>query len=280
EQAITHAAQTVNSDAIWCVAGESVAIQPAVTIPLTYQAGRNVLLVGNDDAAMAATLSAIIASLAHHASGHQLPFVCRMIQGARPTDRHARELPRMWAAAQMAPQVVEPRDAEKLIDQVYEELLRREERDASPADEPLQVLLVAQLGRVKALRRPDDYDFGDLGDGPLSPAKKLEKILAAGPSHGMFTLLWADTYGTVQRWLSRSTLKELEIRILGQMGAADASNLVESLVGTQLGPHEMLLYDEALAQQQRFRPYDIASMTQLGRWIQAAARASGPMAST
>ena len=49
--AVRQAERELNPAALWCVVGESVAISPAVVFPLTNQSGRNVLVVGGEDAA-------------------------------------------------------------------------------------------------------------------------------------------------------------------------------------------------------------------------------------
>ncbi|GIX00904.1 MAG: ATP-binding protein [Pirellulaceae bacterium] len=276
DQAIDHASSQLNPHAVWCLAGESVALRPAVVFPLTYQPGRNVLLVGNQEGPAAATLHAIMASVARRCSMGNIPFSGEVIQAARPTDQHVSSLPDLWREGRPTVAISDPRNAAEAIVRTYQRLEERQAEQTAASTLPVHLLIILNLGRIRELRRSDEFDFGNLDTETPSLSKQFEQILVEGPSHGIFTIAWADANSSVQRWLGRSLLKEFEVRLLMQMGAADANSLVDSLTAARLGAHEMLLYDEATGHQQRFRPYEIAAIPAISRWLQRCASSPLP----
>ncbi|MFO0941668.1 MAG: hypothetical protein U0930_13000 [Pirellulales bacterium] len=262
DMAISRARQEVNPDAIWCVCGESVSISPAVVFPLINQAGRNMLLVGGEDAMAAATLHSITSSFvkAIISKGEQ----CRVIslQGAKPTDARALQLPSRWQQLPCETSVFDLRTIDEGLAQVHQVLQQRISSESENMDRIL--LDIVQLGRLRSLRREDEFSFNSSG---ATPDKMLEEILRDGPSHNIHVLAWAESYSTVNRWLSRNAVREFEIRLLMQMSANDSSNLVDSVAASKLGDHVMLLYDEATGHEQKFRPYSNEGLDQIGQWV-------------
>lgn len=260
--AISRAKQEVNPDAIWCVCGESVSISPAVVFPLINQAGRNMLLVGGEDAMAAATLHSITSSFVKAISGkgEQCRVVC--LQGAKPTDARALQLPNRWQQLPCETSLFDLRTIDEGLAQVHQVLQQRISGESDNLDRIL--LNIVQLGRLRSLRREDDFSFNSSG---TTPDKMLEEILRDGPSHNVHVLAWAESYSTVNRWLSRNAVREFEIRLLMQMSANDSSNLVDSVAASKLGDHVMLLYDEATGHEQKFRPYANEGLDQIGQWV-------------
>ncbi|MEZ6153153.1 MAG: FtsK/SpoIIIE domain-containing protein [Pirellulaceae bacterium] len=280
--AIAHAKQTINAEALWCVTGESVAIHPAVTFPLTRQAGRNMLVVAGEDRLVAPVLSSIAASLVR-STGAQLQLV--ILQGAKPTDAWALKLPTLWRDFSCDLQIFDSRSTEACLKNMHELLLQRMAAAdaalddstssaihpidaAAPTAELSKPILfnIWQLGRLRELRRDDDFGMGGFGESEMKPDKRLEEILRDGPSYGVFTLIWGENYSTVARWLSRTALRELEIRLLMQMSGNDSTHLIESIAASRLGEQVMLVYDEATGQEQRFRPFDTQWIDAIVRW--------------
>ncbi|MEZ6136368.1 MAG: FtsK/SpoIIIE domain-containing protein [Pirellulaceae bacterium] len=268
DMAISHAAKEVNPEATWCVVGESVAINPAVTFPLTKQTGRNVLLVGADDPQAASVMNAITCSFVRAAQHNQVVPQVFAVQGAKPTDARVLALPAAWQKLDCQFRSTDSRGVDDVIKQVHEMLLGRiesegGESETSISDAPVLLNLI-QLGRLRSLRREDD--FASFGESELTADKRLEEILRDGPSHGVYTLLWSESYSTVNRWLSRTALREIEIRILMQMSANDSTNLIDSVAGSRLGDHVMLVFDEATGQEQKFRPFANETLDDLADW--------------
>ena len=102
---------------------------------------------------------------------------------------------------------------------------------------PPVYLFVFNLGRFRDLRKDeDDFGFGGFDKSkPPSLGSRFVELLRNGPSFGIHTLAWCDTYNNVNRWLSSRTLREFEMRVVFQMSAADSSNLIESPAAGRLG---------------------------------------------
>ena len=267
ERAIAQARAELNPDALWCAVGESVAISPAVVFPLTHQAGRNLLLVGSDDQAAAAVLATLTASFSRSPAA-----ALYVVQGAKPTDAWVLKLPQLWRDLPGGLQATDTRGCDQLLGELSQVLHQRMEATSAAADgvapsNPSPILLcLLQVGRLRSLRKSDEFDFGSSGDAPAAADKLLEELLRDGPSHGIFTAIWAENYSTVQRWLSRSALRELEIRLLMRMSGSDSTNLIDSIAASRLGDHVMLLYDEATGQEQKFRPFSPEAIGDIIRW--------------
>ena len=265
-RAVQAAKRNINPDATWCVVGESVAISPAITFPLTNQAGRNVLIVGGVDAVAASVMSVMAASFVRH-SQSELPAKVFIAQAAKPTDARALQLPERWKRFPCELKVAEGRAVDAMLKELHELLkVRIENPDDEATKVPVLINLI-QLGRLRTLRREDEYGMGSFGDGDLTPDKQLEEILRDGPSHNLHVVIWAENYSTVNRWLSRSAMREIEIRLLMQMGANDSTNLIESVAASRLGENVMLVHDEATGQSQGFRPFDFDTLDQLSEWV-------------
>lgn len=261
--AIDSAKSQRNPDAMWCLVGESVSIDPAVCFPFTQQTGRNVLLVGSRDEQAAPTLLSLVASFSREARGECQLFT---IQGSKPTDRYALQLTSRFDALSGVHEQVDSRAAETLIDRLHQQLQTRID-EAESTVEPHPVLLVLLgLGRLRSLRNEDDFGLGSFGESQLTAAQKLEELLRDGPSQRMHVVIWADSYSIVSRWLSRAAMREIEIRLLMQMSASDSTNLIDAIDASRLGPHVMLLLDEATGDSCKFRPFAPDSMTEMVTW--------------
>lgn len=276
--AVQQATAEVNPEACWCVAGESVAINPAVVFPLTEQAGRNVLIVGGNDAQAASVINTVTCSTLAYAKQANKSAQVFAIQGAKPTDAKALAMTKAWQALDADIEVVDVRRTEEIIDKVHQIVQKRTDSSASfSADsdagqdfeaDGIVLLDLIQISRMRELRKDDDFGMGGFGEEAMKPDKKLEEILRDGPSCGVHTLIWAESYSTVNRWLSRSAFREMELRLLMQMSGNDSTNLVDSVAASKLGDHVMLLYDEASGQEHRFRPFDNDTLQTLPSWIE------------
>jgi hypothetical protein len=261
-RAIEAARTQRNPDACWCVVGESVAISPAVVLPLTDQAGRNMMIVGGEDEPTASVMLAITGSfVAHYAAKHTPQIV--LVQGAKPTDAMCLSLPKRMLKLPAQLQVVDVRGADAVLAELHATLKTRV--DAPDNHEQWQPILVniINIGRLRSLRPEDEFGMGSFGESKLTPDKHLEELLRDGPAHRIHVLITAENANVVSRWLGRAALREIEIRMLMQMSANDSTHLIDSVAASHLGSHVMLLHDDATSTEARFRPYEFDTLVDL-----------------
>jgi DNA segregation ATPase FtsK/SpoIIIE, S-DNA-T family len=269
DRAIANAKSEVNPEACWCVVGESVAISPAITFPLTNQAGRNLLIVGSKDETAASVMHTVTASFVRNHIGKTRPKVVAL-QGGKPTDGHALELPSLWKEFPCDFHVSDIRNVDEILKQLARELKERIDGGDEKAAQPILINII-QLGRFRSLRREDEFAMSSFNeDGPTAD-KCLEEILRDGPNHNIHVVAWLENYSTANRWLSRSSMREFEVRALMQMSANDSTNLIDTVAASRLGDNVMLINDEAVGQSQGFRPFGFDSVRQLKDWAGAKA---------
>src|SRR4029077_9949826 len=90
-----------------------------------------------------------------------------------------------------------------------------------------------------------------------SPARQFLDIIRDGPLAGVFTIAWCDNLNNLNRALDRQALREFDMRVLGQMSAADSSNLIDSPVAARLGMYRALFATEDQGRLEKFRPYGL-----------------------
>ena len=119
---------------------------------------------------------------------------------------------------------------------------------------PPLYLVLYNAGRLRDLRRSDDdFGFSMDRDKPPRPDKQWGEILRSGPAWGVHSLVY------------RHTLREFELRVLFQMGAADSTNLLDSPAASRLRVHRALFYSDDLGTIEKFRPYGPPSDEWLAR---------------
>ncbi|MEZ6050012.1 MAG: FtsK/SpoIIIE domain-containing protein [Planctomycetaceae bacterium] len=255
--------QTASAPHIWL--GEAVEIGPPTSINFPQQAGTNLILIGSDpDAALGILSTGLIALAAQQSppatSGgsetEAAPFyvfdgnpvgspeanLWKHVAGVIPSDVH----------------IITPPHAPQALAELSAERLRR---DADPnASHPPLFVIIDGVSKFRDLRKSDD-DFSLSGfgsssdDAPADPGQQFTDLLSKGPDLGMHVLLWADTYSNADRWLSRQSMREFELRIAFTMNAADSSNFLDSPLASRLGVHRGLLYREETGTLTKFRPY-------------------------
>jgi len=237
--------------------GEAIAIKDPTCATFRRQSGANLIIAGQrDDAAMAMLATSIVSLAAQHSPGEGQGSASFYIFDGTPVDAPGAGY--LGQVASMLPHnvnVVQWRDVAAAINQVAEELQRRV--DANIHDAPAIYLFINALQRYRMLRQEEDFGFSVSGDGdaPPRPEKQFSQIMREGPTHGIHLLAWCDTVNNLTRSLDRQGLREFEIRVLFQMGAADSSNLVDSPLAAKLGMHRALFFSEELGTLEKFRPY-------------------------
>jgi hypothetical protein len=242
--------------------GSAVAIKDPTAIELGRQSGANLLIVGHrEEESLGVLAAAVLALAAQDPPGDvekNLPgarFV--VLDGRRPDAPEAGFWRRLSGVLPHRMTVVRPRGAAAVIEELAEELSRRQ--SAAEEDAPPIYLVVDDLGRFRDLRKADDdFGFSSLEEGEKpSPARQFVSILREGPVHGIHALIWCDTFNNVSRWLDRQSLRDLELRACFQMNATDSSNLIDSPLASRLGVHRAVFCDEGLGHVEKFRPYGL-----------------------
>ena len=251
--------------------GAAVAIKEPTASVFRRQSGSNLLIVGQQEELATGLLANCLISLAatSSAGGGAAQTRFYLFDGTRseaPQARFWRQL-----AEDLPPEVriVTPQTSVEATQEIVAEVSRRVAA-ADDDDAPPVFVLVYNLARFRDLRRSeDDFGFSGLDDEkPISADKLFLRSLRDGPTFGVHTLIWCDTFNNVGRWLDRSALRDLDQRVLFQMSATDSSNLMDSPAASRLGVQRALLYSEEQGQFEKFRPYGPPTETWL-KWVVA-----------
>ena len=267
--------------------GEAVEIGPPTSVTFPQQAGTNLLLVGADpDAAMGILTTSLIALVAQQPSLDEGGKVSSEADGpdddgGRPDGKasspddsgtplfyvfdgnpvgspESNLWQRVVDTIPDSASIIRPPQASQGLVEITAERQRRE-ADPNTSYPPLFVF-VAGVSKFRDLRKGDDdfslSGFGSSGEETAAdPSQQFADLLSKGPDLGIHTLLWADTYSNADRWLSRQSMKEFELRIAFTMNATDSSNFLDTPLASRLGVHRGLLYREETGTLTKFRPY-------------------------
>ena len=258
-----------------CWLGDSVSLSGPIELSFGLREGGNLLIVGrNEQSALGVMSIACLAicaqakasgivsptvrvldgSISNSLSGQlwkQVEVVCARDAFADSTGDTELEQP-----LQDRPLIVTPpRETTTSLEAIVAELHRRADEPGPPV-----LLVIYDLGRFRELRKSDDEysyggGFGAGADKPVNPAQLFTEVLRDGPSVGIFTIVWVDSFQTSQRWLSREQMNRFEQRVLFAMNANDSSSLVDSPLAGRLGENRALLYRGELGTLEKFRPY-------------------------
>lgn len=245
--------------------GAAVAIKDPTSVVFRRQSGANLLIVGQQDELALGMLANCVISLGAVSNNGQAPkFI--VLDGSRPDSPEAGWWQRLADLLPLNIAVSGVPDSTRQIQELAAEVARRIE-SGSETEGPI-FLIAFNLARFRDLRRSDDdLGFGGFGEEKsISSAKHFTNLLRDGPSVGVHSLIWCDTFNTVNRWLDRATLRELDQRVLFQMSANDSSNLMDSPAASRLGTHRAILFSEELGQQEKFRPYGLPRQEWLS-WV-------------
>jgi hypothetical protein len=157
-------------------------------------------------------------------------------------------------------EIINARDLEPFVLRLKDDLANR---IANPDQfHATHLICVGNLSRFRELRRSEEYSFGEDGG-----ATKLDAIFADllrdGPAVGLHVLLWADSASTLSRWLSRQSMRDIELRIVMQMSSNDSNQLIDSNAANRLEPYVALIQDDLDGKPIKFRPFDIDTLPQV-----------------
>ncbi|QDV36695.1 FtsK/SpoIIIE domain-containing protein [Tautonia plasticadhaerens] len=231
--------------------GEPVAIKGPTAVRFRRQAGSHLLIVGQNEEAARGLMATSMLGLAAHRPDAR--FV--LLDGTPSDDPASGMLPGLADRLPHDARAVPWGQVEAGVAMVADEVERR--RDGGITDAPPLYLLIHDLQRFRQLRKAeDDFSFSSRSpDEPPKPSELLGTILRDGPVHGVHAILWVDTLNNLNRTLDRSSLRELEHRVLFQMSSGDSSTLIDSPLANRLGMFRALLVSEEAGLMERFRPY-------------------------
>ena len=250
----------MNGGALPMILGESISIDPPIVKTLSRSAGRNVMVVGQDESSAAALLAGLVASfsfMGSQVSGNRHSVV--LLDGSRIEDNTMRQL--IGALANSSRSLVQVTDI-RSIDATMESLkLELERRTAAPDQSlPPMVIAIANISRFRELRRSEEYSFGEDSSGQVKPDAILANILRDGPALGMHVWIWADSAATITRWISRPSQRDIELRILMQMSASDSNQLIDTSAANKLDRYVALIHDDIEGKATKFRPFELQSV--------------------
>lgn len=242
--------------------GESVSIDPPIIKVLTKNVGRNVMVVGADEASAASLLAGAIAGFQNVKSSetNDVEPQVFLLDGTRNEDVSMKKLIQSVGAMTARIRVAEIRNLDDAMQAIQSEFTRR--NDAPQESYPPVLIAIANIARFRELRRADDFSFGDDASGSAKPDAVLANLLKDGPALGMYVWIWADSASTMTRWISRQSLRDIEIRILMQMSSSDSNQLIDSNAANRLDPHVALVHDDIEGKAIKFRPYALTGILQ------------------
>jgi hypothetical protein len=232
--------------------GEAVSIKDPTSVSWSRQNGANLLIIGQQDFAMAGVLSSALLSLLVQLSPEVSKFI--ILEGSSADSVIGGKLKRIDSVLGDKCQFAHVSEIADVIGELGLEIGRRLENSSHDSSQT-QFLFISGLQRFRMLhRKEDDWSYRPEKEGE-SIDRQLANILREGPSVGIHTIIAADTFNTVERVVDRQTLREFNNRVLFQMSASDSSNLIDSPVANQLGAQRALFYDEEQGILEKFRFY-------------------------
>jgi hypothetical protein len=244
------------------ILGDSVSIDPPVCKPLSRSAGRNVMVVGQDESSAASLLAGTIAGLGFASTQSTESDVASVmvLDGSRSEDESMRGLLSRLPQAKIPVSISDVREIESTMERLHQEF---ERRNANPNQHyPTMLVAIVNIARFRELRRSEEFSFGDDSGGGVKPDAVLANILRDGPSLGMHVWIWADSAGTLSRWVSRQSMRDIELRILMQMSATDSNQLIDSNAANRLDRYVALIHDDIEGKAVKFRPFSLESVLQ------------------
>ncbi len=216
------------------------------------QSGSHLLIVGQRDEAILATLSVGLISLAaqHPVGAAEFVIYDSSPPGSPPRDY----LERIIKTIPHKVTVAGGGNFAEAMNGLAAEMKRRT-TDEHAADAPTVYLFIHGLHKFSKFRQEDEFGFSGGDDAPASPAAQLNSLILEGGSLGFHVIATCDSYNNVNRFLGRKALSEFEMRILFQMSANDSASLIDNPKAGSLGLNRALFNSQAEGYLEVFRPY-------------------------
>ena len=238
--------------------GESVEIGPPMSVELTRETGRNVLLITSPESRGAVLASMISGFVKSDQRCEIVHFDGTRVDDAQPVNA--------WLSqAGIDARTVKVRDCEAEMARLSERIQKRGESDDE--DGPV-IVVVDPLERFRDLRQEDSFNFSlDSAGSGTSGSAAFQAVLRDGPPANIFVIVVCGSVETLSRWLPRASQHDLELRVLGQMNASDSALLIDSPIASDLSAATMLLYDDSDGRVAKFRQCDLPNPAAVEKWI-------------
>jgi DNA segregation ATPase FtsK/SpoIIIE-like protein len=257
---------------IWLGAPNSIKGPTEVTFH--RQSGNNLLMVGQRDEAILAILSVGLVSLAaQYPAGAARFILCDATPPGTPQREYLEEL------IEVIPHPVtlaKPGDLPEIMKELAEEKAKRSEAVDTDAAPPV-FLFINGLQRFSRLRYEEDFGFSSSeGEAEVKPAAVFNDLICEGARLGLHIIATCDSYNNVNRFMSRKSLSEFEMRMLFQMSVNDSASLIDSPKAGMLGLHRALLFNAQEGYLETFRPYALPGRDWVEDVAGSLARLLGP----
>jgi S-DNA-T family DNA segregation ATPase FtsK/SpoIIIE len=242
--------------------GESVEIGPPVSIRLTRDTGRNLLVVAPNTAVVHVIASAVAGMV--KATDGKLDLI--HFDGSRAEDDTA--IAPWLVNVGIKATSVKPRDSEAEMIRIGEVVAERMAgQDDDAAAQPPMLILIDQLERFRDLRQDESFNFSLDSAASINGAGAFKNVLKDGPTVGVFVIATCGGAETFSRWVPRASQHDFELRVLGQMNANDSSLLIDSPSASDLTTATLLFYDSSDGRITKFRQCDLPSAEDVQQWL-------------
>ncbi|KAA1261976.1 FtsK-like domain-containing protein [Rubripirellula obstinata] len=253
-----------SSGALVGLLGESVEIGPPVSLQLTRDTGRNVLLVASTASAVHVMASSVAGMI--KTSDGKLSVI--HFDGSRADDDAA--IGPWMAGVGIQAASISPRDGESEMVRIAELVSKRMESQKDAPEESSSsptLILIDQLERFRDLRQDESFSFSLDSEAGVSGSAAFQNVLKDGPSVGVFVMASCGGAETFSRWVPRSSQHDFELRVLGQMNANDSSLLIDSPAASDLTAATLLFFDNSNGRITKFRQCELPDAKTVKGWI-------------
>lgn len=219
------------------------------------QSGNNLIVIGQREEAALAMIGVSLVSLAAQFPNDGARFI--VCDGTAPGSSESAFLEAVTAAIPHGVELVKNHDVPRVMNELAEEQSRRASDEELATSAPPVFLFVHNVQKFKKLKHEDDFDFSfdSDDDAGSNPGAQMNELVTEGTSLGLHVIASVDTYNNVNRFFSRKSLSEFEMRVIFQMSQNDSAALVDSPAASNLGLHRALFYNEHEGYLETFRPY-------------------------
>lgn len=171
-------------------------------------------------------------------------------------------LERLQQLARAPLTIARHRDTTETLRRVAETVAQRHDR--KEYRNVSQVLMLAGLHRARDLDPVEMTEASEL----------LERILRDGSDVGVHVICWCDRPVSLQRRLSSSAVRELSLRLVGQMSKEDSFQIIDSDLAAQLDSSQLALDDHDRSTTVRVRRFDMPPLTWFEQMMQGGSEAN------